>query len=346
MAKTDFIPRSDADFLLWHDHFLAAAIANQAELGLSDAELAAHKADNADFHAKLAAKNQADSIARQATAEKNDSRARAVADVRASARRIKAGDGYSEALGLALGIEGPEDSTDLSSAKPALTATDQTGGVVVVDFDKSKSDGVNLYCKREGDADFLLWHDRFLAALFTNQAKLGLTDAELAAHKADNADFHAKLAAKNQTDATAKQATAEKTESRARAMADVRALARRIKAGDGYAEALGLALGIEGPEDSTDLSSAKPALTATDQTGGVVEVDFVKSRSDGINLYCKREGDADFVFLARDTVPPYVDNRPLLDPARPEIRRYTAVYVLNDEETGLYSDEAAVTCSP
>ena len=34
---------------------------------------------------------------------------------------------------------------------------------------------------------------------------------------------------------------------------------------------------------------------------GVVELDFDKSISDGVNIYAKRDGDADFVFLARDT---------------------------------------------
>ena len=36
-------------------------------------------------------------------------------------------------------------------------------------------------------------------------------------------------------------------------------------------------------------------------SGGVVELDFDKSISDGVNIYAKRDGDADFVFLARDT---------------------------------------------
>ncbi len=62
--------------------------------------------------------------------------------------------------------------------------------------------------------------------------------------------------------------------------------------------------------------------------GGVVELDFDKTISDGVNIYAKRDGDADFVFLAcragvgrrraRDTAPaapksdegwsPYIDN--------------------------------------
>jgi hypothetical protein len=99
-------------------------------------------------------------------------------------------------------------------------------------------------------------------------------------------------------------------------------------------------------EDNTDLSQAKPTLTATDKGAGQVVLDFVKSKSDGINIYGKREGEADFVFLARDTASPYVDSRPLAAPGKAEMRRYVAVYVLADEEVGLRSDEVVVTCSP
>src|SRR5260370_1553323 len=94
-------------------------------------------------------------------------------------------------------------------------------------------------------------------------------------------------------------------------------------------------------------------------SGGVVQLDFDKSISDGVNIYAKRDGDADFVFLAcraevrqrraRDTAlaapksdegwSPYIDNRPLLVPTKPELREYKAVYVQSDAEIGLFSDE-------
>ena len=197
-----------------------------------------------------------------------------------------------------------------------------------------------------GDAEFLLWHDHFLATAIARQAEAGLSDAELAAHQADNADFRAKLAAKNLADATVKKASAEKGDSRRRIEGNVRASARRIKAAAGYSEPLGHAFRIVGAEDSTDLGQAKPALTATDKGAGQVVLEFVKSKSDGINIYGKREGEADFTFLARDTASPYVDSRPLAVPGKAEVRRYAAVYVLADEEFGLRSDERVVTCSP
>lgn len=133
-----------------------------------------------------------------------------------------------------------------------------------------------------------------------------------------------------------------------------------------FLAALGSLLGIEGPQDTTDLTTSKATLAGVDQTGGVVELDFDKSISDGVNIYAKRDGDADFVFLARDAPParhsslcrtgtrrtrseggsPYIDNRPLLAVGKPELREYKAVYVLSDAEIGLFSDEVVVKCAP
>jgi hypothetical protein len=63
-------------------------------------------------------------------------------------------------------------------------------------------------------------------------------------------------------------------------------------------------------------------------------------------IYSKRDNDADFVFLARDTSSPYVDNRPLLAAGKPELRHYKAVYVQSDAEIGLFSDDVVVNCQP
>ena len=98
-------------------------------------------------------------------------------------------------------------------------------------------------------------------------------------------------------------------------------------------------------EGNENLCSLRFLLFKSDP-GGVVELDFDKSISDGVNIYAKRDGDADFVFLARDTASPYIDNRPLLVATKPELREYKAVYVSNDAEIGLFSDEVVVNCAP
>ena len=60
----------------------------------------------------------------------------------------------------------------------------------------------------------------------------------------------------------------------------------------------------------------------------------------------QRDGDAGFVFLARDTATPYVDNRSCLVPGKPETRKYKAIFVIDDAEVGQFSDEVVVTCQP
>src|ERR1017187_2805830 len=80
--------------------------------------------------------------------------------------------------------------------------------------------------------------------------------------------------------------------------------------------------------------------------GGAVGIEFNLANSEGVNIYSRRDGDGDFKFLARDTVPPYVDNRPLLAAGKPELREYKAVYVVSDAEIGLFSDEVVVNCAP
>src|SRR5437016_9611964 len=95
-----------------------------------------------------------------------------------------------------------------------------------------------------------------------------------------------------------------------------------------------------------NLCSLRSLLFKSD-SGGVVELDFDKSISDGVNIYANPEGfRGDFVFLARDTASPYIDNRPLLVATKPELREYKAVYVQSDAEIGLFSDEVVVNCAP
>ena len=46
------------------------------------------------------------------------------------------------------------------------------------------------------------------------------------------------------------------------------------------------------------------------------------------------------------TAMPYVDTRPLKVAAKPGIREYKAMFVLNDEEIGIFSHEVVVNWAP
>src|SRR6266478_6667040 len=180
MPKSDFIPRTDSDFLVWHDQFKTSVLAQAATFGLVAADTTPITNDNTDIHAKVTSVNSTSAIATQAVADKNTSRANANKHARALTARIKAHPAYTVALGSLLGIEGPQDTTDLTTSKPTLAGVDQTGGVVELDFDKSISDGVNIYAKRDGDADFV-----FLACRAELRRRRARDTASLAAPKSD-----------------------------------------------------------------------------------------------------------------------------------------------------------------
>lgn len=140
MAKSTYIPSSDAEFLQWLDHLLANLT---PEMGVSEAILAKLRELSAELHAKLAAAANAAAAARQATADKNACRQTTEAMIRAEIRRIKARADYTPTLGMHLWIEGTESSSDLSHSSQELIGADQ-GGNVSLGFTKHGSDGATI----------------------------------------------------------------------------------------------------------------------------------------------------------------------------------------------------------
>lgn len=196
------------------------------------------------------------------------------------------------------------------------------------------------------DDSLLIWHDNFLAVATPQAAGLGLTPADITTITTDNENLHVTISGHFSAAAAAENATAAKDATVKTAVGNARGFARRMKAAAAYTEALGQSLGIVGAEDTTDLSTARPTLKGLSQGGGLVEISFNKSTSEGVNIYSQRDGEALFSFLARDTASPYLDNRPLLVAGKAEVRQYRAKYVVGDVEVGNYSDEMVVSCAP
>jgi hypothetical protein len=197
--------------------------------------------------------------------------------------------------------------------------------------------------KKDGDLLALLTH--LNDTLPDKKVVLNLTDDDITTLSTDASTFGAKLVAFQEVAAEYAEASTDKTASRAAVEGHVRAIVRRIKSATGYTEAIGQLLQIIGSEDSSDLTNAKPRLTAKTLPHGV-EVSFLKGKSDGVRIYSQRDGESEFTFLALDTIAPYVDNRPLLVAGKPEQRRYKAIYVSHDDEVGQFSDEVVATAVP
>ena len=116
--------------------------------------------------------------------------------------------------------------------------------------------------------------------------------------------------------------------------ARLRLIVQRIKNHTNYTEAIGMDLGIIGAEDIWNPDDLKPVLKLAIK-GGHVEVQWTKGHADAICIE-KLVGTATaFSFLAINLKPNFIDRTPITEAA---VWKYRAIYILNDEPVGHYSD--------
>jgi hypothetical protein len=208
----------------------------------------------------------------------------------------------------------------------------------------------------------LKWLNNFAAKLPTYAATVGVTAAEVTQTTADDAYFAFVVGAQNQHSKTTRDWTAYKTALRsgntigtmpttpalgvpptavpAGIFSRVSALAARIKKHPAYTEAIGQDLGIIGAEQSVDPTTAKPILELTLQAGHP-NVGWSKSGMDSLEIWVDR-GTGVFAFLTIDTVPDYLDTAALPAAGTSAVWKYKAIYRLNDEQVGQWSDVATI----
>ena len=88
--------------------------------------------------------------------------------------------------------------------------------------------------------------------------------------------------------------------------------------------------------------SGKQALAGRIE-GGRVVLSCRRGNADDLTFYARRESEPDFTALDDDNGESVVDDRPKLDPARPEVRRYFAMLLYGGEETRYKSNEVVLT---
>src|SRR5947209_2529165 len=120
MPKQDYIPRGDDDYLIWHNQFKATAISIGATVSLTPGEITDITNDNASALTTITNSKAADQTAQTATNLKDTAIGNGKQRARKLARRIKEQPNYTPAIGEQFGIEGPEDTTDMTTAKPTL----------------------------------------------------------------------------------------------------------------------------------------------------------------------------------------------------------------------------------
>jgi hypothetical protein len=176
------IPRTDTELVLWLTNFSNSFAVHAAALGFTEADVNSVKADAAmvnylfgdllptyksALQARTSYKNMvlAGPIGRSGGAlppPPATGPAPAVVPpgilprLRNLAQRIQLAPGYTEVIGLDLGITGPEGGPSAPDAmpKPTLKARSNGPGTVQVDFTKEKFDGVVIESRRAGEDDW------------------------------------------------------------------------------------------------------------------------------------------------------------------------------------------------
>jgi|SRR5665213_713118 len=124
-----------------------------------------------------------------------------------------------------------------------------------------------------------------------------------------------------------------------------RALVQAIKTNANYNPAIGLALGIEGAEQTgPDLTTIQPVIVAV-VSGNHVNVKWGWGGNGAYLDICEIQVDRGdgkgYVLLAYDTTPGYTDTAPF--PAAPVIWTYRAIYRVGDSQVGIWSNPVSVT---
>jgi hypothetical protein len=117
----------------------------------------------------------------------------------------------------------------------------------------------------------------------------------------------------------------------------LRASISRHKTATSYTDAIGEDLAIVGHATTIDTAGYK-AQISTELFGGQIRVKFKKKSADGVNLYHRKKGTANWSFLARATKSPFQHHLVLEVSTQPEHWEYRAFGVINDAEIGQASD--------
>ncbi|MEK6614619.1 MAG: hypothetical protein AABZ32_00680 [Bacteroidota bacterium] len=114
-------------------------------------------------------------------------------------------------------------------------------------------------------------------------------------------------------------------------------MVQRIKASPDYTDAIGHDLGIIGSEHVIDPASMKPVLKLVFEAN-TVKVQWPKGHAHAVRI--EKDSGSGFQFLAIDTVPDYTDTTPITAAVT---LKYRAMYIINDELVGQWSDVVSIT---
>jgi hypothetical protein len=187
------------------------------------------------------------------------------------------------------------------------------------------------------DGDLLLWAQNYKTTIATAGVTLGLAPADVTTEQTLCDDLINSITQVQTAKAAAASAVKQKEDVIQTSGGALRTNIGRHKKATTYTATIGESLKIVGSTNSVDIAAYK-AKISVEKFAAFVRIKFTKQGADGINLYHRKKGEAQWKFLARDTKSPYDDHIVLAVASQPEHWEYRAFGVINDDEIGQASD--------
>ena len=150
---SDYLPQSDDALVTWLTNYRAKLSVHATVLEINAADLAIHQSECDDVIVAVQAATTKKAELAHANKVKTDTKSDKLGNLRSLNKRIKTHAAYTEAIGAELNIVGSNTAFDAANAKPILSVA-LSGGKVVINFSKEKSNGVKIFCKRGNETAF------------------------------------------------------------------------------------------------------------------------------------------------------------------------------------------------
>ena len=187
------------------------------------------------------------------------------------------------------------------------------------------------------DAGLVIWATNYKEELGTNATPLDLTPAQVASEVAMCEAIITSVNTVNTQKNSLKGLVDAKNVAVEMQGGSLRLEIGRHKKAVGYTETIGQDLGIVSTYVEFNPTTYKAKIFA-ELFGGFIRIRFRKMGANGINLYQRKKGSIEWLFLARATKSPFDYHLSLLQADQPEHWEFRAFGVINDAEIGIASD--------
>jgi len=154
MPKQDYIPRNKYELKTYSKSFVTTEEKNVNHYGINQEEIKITQTNVTNYGNSIDIETELKEKLSKQYDISQQLRKTLVKDIRATAQMIKNSPDYTTDVGKEFNIIGPENPFNEDTFKPVLKLKKVTGGVEI-EFNKSLTDGVNIYRRLKGEEDFI-----------------------------------------------------------------------------------------------------------------------------------------------------------------------------------------------